>query len=171
MCEAGTLWRMCSHVGSWHLCIYMCEAGTRNQYMFTCMKLALMYVHVWSWYSWPVCVCLKLVLITSTCLHMWSWHSYVYMCEAGTRELTLVHELTAMTLWCNKFMTSTPPQLVACFKSQLTAKSSTSAVRTAIVSCISATFNGLCSLFIHHVKQVKASHTRYRVLGPELIPV
>jgi len=63
------------------------------------------------------------------------------MCEAGTHELTLVHEWSAMSSWCNKYVTSTPAQLVPCYKSQLSAKTLSSAVRTAVVQCINVTFN------------------------------
>ena len=62
--------------------------------------------------------------------------------EAGTHELSLVHEISALTQWCGKFTTSTPEKLVHCFKTQLSAKSSMSAVRTAYISCMTATFHG-----------------------------
>ena len=71
----------------------------------------------------------------------------MYVCgvmynEGGTHELSLVHEINALAAWCGKFTTSVPTQLVLCFKSQLSAKSSTSAVRTAYVHCMTTTFNG-----------------------------
>jgi len=62
--------------------------------------------------------------------------------ESGSHELTVIHEVNAMSRWCNKFTASTPTKLVSCFRTQLSAKSSTSAVRTVYVNCMTTTFNG-----------------------------
>jgi len=96
-----------------------------------------------------LCTCLpQLVLGVRACVYS-RYSACVHVFTAGTHELTLVHEFAAMSSWCGKFATSTPAPLVACFSTQLTAKSSTSAVRTAVVNCISATFNGrLCRVQI-----------------------
>ena len=58
-------------------------------------------------------------------------------------EATLVHEANALKSWCSKFSTEVPAKLVKWFSTSLTLKSSTSAVRTAYINCMMATFNGL----------------------------
>ena len=70
---------------------------------------------------------------------------FVFICilMLGTaHEPTLVNTLAAMSPWCAKFTTHVPDKLVQWFKSGLALKSATSAVRTAYIQCMNATFNG-----------------------------
>ena len=86
--------------------------------------------------SLSMCLSVRLSICLSACLS-------VCVSLAGSHgEVTLVAELNALSAWSCKFTTSTPPQLITCYKSLLAAKTHTSAVRTALVACIAATFHG-----------------------------
>lgn len=57
-------------------------------------------------------------------------------------EGTLVHAVSILALWCNRFTTEVPKKLTDWFKKVFSLKTSTSAVRHAYLQCMLASFRG-----------------------------
>lgn len=61
---------------------------------------------------------------------------------ALVHEGTLVHAVSVLALWCNRFTTEVPKKLTDWFKKVFSLKTSTSAVRHAYLQCMLASFRG-----------------------------
>lgn len=61
---------------------------------------------------------------------------------ALVHEGTLVHAVSVLALWCNRFTTEVPRKLTEWFKKAFSLKTSTSAVRHAYLQCMLACFRG-----------------------------
>ncbi|XP_073864104.1 stalled ribosome sensor GCN1 isoform X1 [Macaca fascicularis] len=57
-------------------------------------------------------------------------------------EGTLVHAVSVLALWCNRFTTEVPKKLTEWFKKAFSLKTSTSAVRHAYLQCMLASYRG-----------------------------
>lgn len=64
---------------------------------------------------------------------------------ALVHEGTLVHAVSVLALWCNRFTTDVPKKLTDWFKKVFSLKTSTSAVRHAYLQCMLASFRGKLS--------------------------
>ncbi|KAI8491413.1 eIF-2-alpha kinase activator GCN1, partial [Branchiostoma belcheri] len=67
---------------------------------------------------------------------------FVPYLQQEVHEGTLVHTLSMLSLWCDKFSTQVPTKLIEWFKKGVTLKTSTTAVRTAYLQCMLAAFSG-----------------------------
>lgn len=63
-------------------------------------------------------------------------------------EGTLVHAVSILALWCNRFTTEVPKKLTDWFKKVFSLKTSTSAVRHAYLQCMLASFRGELSCLL-----------------------
>jgi len=115
------------------LCLFVCLSIRPSVRLSVCPSVCLsVYVSLCPFINLSVCLYVCLSVCVCVCV-----------LQAGSHgEVTLVAELNALSAWSCKFTTSTPPQLITCYKSLLAAKTHTSAVRTALVACIAATFHG-----------------------------
>ncbi|KAJ6659087.1 hypothetical protein lerEdw1_019390 [Lerista edwardsae] len=60
----------------------------------------------------------------------------------SVHEGTLVHAISVLALWCNRFTTEVPKKLLEWFKKAFSLKTCTSAVRHAYLQCMLASFKG-----------------------------
>uniref|UniRef100_A0A8C8VR02 TOG domain-containing protein n=1 Tax=Pelusios castaneus TaxID=367368 RepID=A0A8C8VR02_9SAUR len=67
---------------------------------------------------------------------------FIPFLQQEVHEGTLVHAISVLALWCNRFSTEVPKKLVEWLKKAFTLKTSTSAVRHAYLQCMLASFKG-----------------------------
>uniref|UniRef100_A0A8C4LHE0 Stalled ribosome sensor GCN1 n=1 Tax=Equus asinus asinus TaxID=83772 RepID=A0A8C4LHE0_EQUAS len=67
---------------------------------------------------------------------------FIPFLQQEVHEVTLVHAVSVLALWCNRFTTEVPKKLTEWFKKAFSLKTSTSAVRHAYLQCMLACFRG-----------------------------
>uniref|UniRef100_A0A8C0L454 Stalled ribosome sensor GCN1 n=1 Tax=Canis lupus dingo TaxID=286419 RepID=A0A8C0L454_CANLU len=67
---------------------------------------------------------------------------FIPFLQQEVHEGTLVHAVSVLALWCNRFTTEVPKKLTEWFKKAFSLKTSTSAVRHAYLQCMLACFRG-----------------------------
>ncbi|KAM5311577.1 stalled ribosome sensor GCN1 [Glossophaga mutica] len=67
---------------------------------------------------------------------------FIPFLQQEVHEGTLVHAVSVLALWCNRFTTEVPKKLTEWFKKAFSLKTSTSAVRHAYLQCMLAGFRG-----------------------------
>ncbi|XP_012611936.2 stalled ribosome sensor GCN1 [Microcebus murinus] len=67
---------------------------------------------------------------------------FIPFLQQEVHEGTLVHAVSILALWCNRFTTEVPKKLTEWFKKAFSLKTSTSAVRHAYLQCMLASFRG-----------------------------
>lgn len=67
---------------------------------------------------------------------------FIPFLQQEVHEGTLVHAVSVLALWCNRFTTEVPKKLTDWFKKVFSLKTSTSAVRHAYLQCMLASFRG-----------------------------
>ncbi|XP_063000268.1 stalled ribosome sensor GCN1 isoform X1 [Elgaria multicarinata webbii] len=67
---------------------------------------------------------------------------FIPFLQQEVHEGTLVHAISVLALWCNRFTTEVPKKLVEWFKKAFSLKTCTSAVRHAYLQCMLASFKG-----------------------------
>ncbi|XP_012869831.1 PREDICTED: translational activator GCN1 isoform X1 [Dipodomys ordii] len=67
---------------------------------------------------------------------------FIPFLQQEVHEGTLVHAVSVLALWCNRFTTEVPKKLIDWFKKAFSLKTSTSAVRHAYLQCMLASFRG-----------------------------
>ncbi|ERE74489.1 translational activator GCN1-like protein [Cricetulus griseus] len=67
---------------------------------------------------------------------------FIPFLQQEVHEGTLVHAVSVLALWCNRFTTEVPKKLTDWFKKAFSLKTSTSAVRHAYLQCMLASFRG-----------------------------
>ncbi|KAI6049711.1 GCN1 [Marmota monax] len=67
---------------------------------------------------------------------------FIPFLQQEVHEGTLVHAVSVLALWCNRFTTEVPKKLTDWFKKAFSLKTSTSAVRHAYLHCMLASFRG-----------------------------
>ncbi|XP_065273696.1 stalled ribosome sensor GCN1 [Emys orbicularis] len=67
---------------------------------------------------------------------------FIPFLQQEVHEGTLVHAVSVLALWCNRFTTEVPKKLVEWLKKAFSLKTSTSAVRHAYLQCMLASFKG-----------------------------
>ncbi|XP_077016110.1 stalled ribosome sensor GCN1 [Tamandua tetradactyla] len=67
---------------------------------------------------------------------------FIPFLQQEVHEGTLVHAVSVLALWCNRFTTEVPKKLTEWFKKAFSLKTSTSAVRHAYLQCMLASFRG-----------------------------
>ncbi|XP_006019968.1 eIF-2-alpha kinase activator GCN1 [Alligator sinensis] len=67
---------------------------------------------------------------------------FIPFLQQEVHEGTLVHAVSVLALWCNRFTTEVPRNLVEWLKKAVSLKTSTSAVRQAYLQCMLASFKG-----------------------------
>ncbi|XP_006865512.1 PREDICTED: translational activator GCN1 [Chrysochloris asiatica] len=67
---------------------------------------------------------------------------FIPFLQQEVHEGTLVHAVSVLALWCNRFTTEVPKKLLEWFKKAFSLKTSTSAVRHAYLQCMLASFRG-----------------------------
>ncbi|XP_036209317.1 eIF-2-alpha kinase activator GCN1 isoform X3 [Myotis myotis] len=67
---------------------------------------------------------------------------FIPFLQQEVHEGTLVHAVSVLALWCNRFTTEVPKKLTEWFKKASSLKTSTSAVRHAYLQCMLACFRG-----------------------------
>ncbi|XP_019583398.2 stalled ribosome sensor GCN1 [Rhinolophus sinicus] len=67
---------------------------------------------------------------------------FIPFLQQEVHEGTLVHAVSVLALWCNRFTTEVPKKLIEWFKKAFSLKTSTSAVRHAYLQCMLACFRG-----------------------------
>ncbi|KAH0625453.1 hypothetical protein JD844_014982 [Phrynosoma platyrhinos] len=67
---------------------------------------------------------------------------FIPFLQQEVHEGTLVHAISVLALWCNRFTTEVPKKLVEWFKKAFGLKTCTSAVRHAYLQCMLASFKG-----------------------------
>ncbi|XP_053444213.1 eIF-2-alpha kinase activator GCN1 isoform X1 [Nycticebus coucang] len=67
---------------------------------------------------------------------------FIPFLQQEVHEGTLVHAVSILALWCNRFTTEMPKKLTEWFKKAFSLKTSTSAVRHAYLQCMLASFRG-----------------------------
>ncbi|XP_030743287.1 eIF-2-alpha kinase activator GCN1 [Echinops telfairi] len=67
---------------------------------------------------------------------------FIPFLQQEVHEGTLVHAVSILALWCNRFTTEVPKKLMEWFKKAFSLKTSTSAVRHAYLQCMLASFRG-----------------------------
>uniref|UniRef100_A0A8C6GXV6 Stalled ribosome sensor GCN1 n=1 Tax=Mus spicilegus TaxID=10103 RepID=A0A8C6GXV6_MUSSI len=67
---------------------------------------------------------------------------FIPFLQQEVHEGTLVHAVSILALWCNRFTTEVPKKLTDWFKKVFSLKTSTSAVRHAYLQCMLASFRG-----------------------------
>uniref|UniRef100_A0A8C7BAM2 GCN1 activator of EIF2AK4 n=1 Tax=Neovison vison TaxID=452646 RepID=A0A8C7BAM2_NEOVI len=73
---------------------------------------------------------------------------FIPFLQQEVHEGTLVHAVSVLALWCNRFTTEVPKKLTEWFKKAFSLKTSTSAVRHAYLQCMLACFRGEMPLLI-----------------------
>uniref|UniRef100_A0A2K5H876 TOG domain-containing protein n=1 Tax=Colobus angolensis palliatus TaxID=336983 RepID=A0A2K5H876_COLAP len=67
---------------------------------------------------------------------------FIPFLQQEVHEGTLVHAVSVLALWCNRFTTEVPKKLTEWFKKAFSLKTSTSAVRHAYLQCMLASYRG-----------------------------
>uniref|UniRef100_A0A452HQ02 TOG domain-containing protein n=1 Tax=Gopherus agassizii TaxID=38772 RepID=A0A452HQ02_9SAUR len=67
---------------------------------------------------------------------------FIPFLQQEVHEGTLVHAVSVLALWCNRFTTEVPKKFVEWLKKAFSLKTSTSAVRHAYLQCMLASFKG-----------------------------
>ncbi|KAG8455790.1 hypothetical protein GDO86_001836 [Hymenochirus boettgeri] len=67
---------------------------------------------------------------------------FIPFLQQEVHEGTLVHAVTVLTLWCQKFNTDVPKKLIEWFQKALVLKTSTSGVRHSYLQCMLTSFKG-----------------------------
>ncbi|XP_061459241.1 stalled ribosome sensor GCN1 [Rhineura floridana] len=67
---------------------------------------------------------------------------FIPFLQQEVHEGTLVHAISVLALWCNRFTTEVPKKLVEWFKKAFSLKTCTSPVRHAYLQCMLASFKG-----------------------------
>ncbi|XP_044304801.1 eIF-2-alpha kinase activator GCN1 [Varanus komodoensis] len=67
---------------------------------------------------------------------------FIPFLQQEVHEGTLVHAISVLALWCNRFTTEVPKELMEWFKKAFSLKTCTSAVRHAYLQCMLASFKG-----------------------------
>ncbi|XP_064235799.1 stalled ribosome sensor GCN1 [Aotus nancymaae] len=67
---------------------------------------------------------------------------FIPFLQQEVHEGTLVHAVSVLALWCNRFTTEVPRKLTEWFKKAFSLKTSTSAVRHAYLQCMLASYRG-----------------------------
>ncbi|KAM9194723.1 stalled ribosome sensor GCN1 [Dugong dugon] len=67
---------------------------------------------------------------------------FIPFLQQEVHEGTLVHAVSVLALWCNRFTMEVPKKLTEWFKKAFSLKTSTSAVRHAYLQCMLASFRG-----------------------------
>ncbi|XP_053135159.1 eIF-2-alpha kinase activator GCN1 [Hemicordylus capensis] len=67
---------------------------------------------------------------------------FIPFLQQEVHEGTLVHAISVLALWCNRFTTEVPKKLIEWFKKAFSLKTCTSAVRHAYLQCMLASFKG-----------------------------
>ncbi|XP_055986980.1 stalled ribosome sensor GCN1 [Sorex fumeus] len=97
---------------------------------------------------------------------------FIPFLQQEVHEGTLVHAVSVLALWCNRFTTDVPKKLTEWFKKAFSLKTSTSAVRHAYLQCMLACFRGdtllqaldLLPLLIQTVEKAAAQSTQVPVV-------
>ncbi|KAJ7309597.1 hypothetical protein JRQ81_007650, partial [Phrynocephalus forsythii] len=93
---------------------------------------------------------------------------FIPFLQQEVHEGTLVHAISVLALWCHRFTTEVPKNLLEWFKKAFGLKTSTSAVRHAYLQCMLASFKGhllmqgvdLLPLLIQTVEKAAAQSTQ-----------
>nr|XP_033809981.1 eIF-2-alpha kinase activator GCN1 isoform X2 [Geotrypetes seraphini] len=97
---------------------------------------------------------------------------FIPFLQQEVHEGTLVHAVSILTLWCQRFTTQVPKKLTEWFKKALSLKTATSAVRHAYLQCMLVSFHGdtlpqamdLLPLLIQTVEKGAAQSTQIPLL-------
>uniref|UniRef100_A0A4W3H8T3 GCN1 activator of EIF2AK4 n=1 Tax=Callorhinchus milii TaxID=7868 RepID=A0A4W3H8T3_CALMI len=98
---------------------------------------------------------------------------FIHFLQQEVHEGTLLHTISVLTLWCNKFTTEVPKHLLEWFKKAFTLKTSTSAIRHAYLQCMLASFRGdtllqaldLLPLLLQAVDKVAAQSSQVAIVS------
>uniref|UniRef100_A0A8D0VVV6 Stalled ribosome sensor GCN1 n=2 Tax=Sus scrofa TaxID=9823 RepID=A0A8D0VVV6_PIG len=97
---------------------------------------------------------------------------FIPFLQQEVHEGTLVHAVSVLALWCNRFTTEVPRKLTEWFKKAFSLKTSTSAVRHAYLQCMLVCFRGdtllqaleLLPLLIQTVEKAAAQSTQVPII-------
>uniref|UniRef100_A0A8D1LFX3 Stalled ribosome sensor GCN1 n=1 Tax=Sus scrofa TaxID=9823 RepID=A0A8D1LFX3_PIG len=97
---------------------------------------------------------------------------FIPFLQQEVHEGTLVHAVSVLGLWCNRFTTEVPRKLTEWFKKAFSLKTSTSAVRHAYLQCMLVCFRGdtllqaleLLPLLIQTVEKAAAQSTQVPII-------
>nr|XP_003478419.1 eIF-2-alpha kinase activator GCN1 isoform X1 [Cavia porcellus] len=97
---------------------------------------------------------------------------FIPFLQQEVHEGTLVHAVSILALWCNRFTTEVPKKLTEWFKKAFSLKTSTSAVRHAYLQCMLASFRGdmllqaldLLPLLIQTVEKAASQSTQVPIV-------
>uniref|UniRef100_A0A8C3WWR0 Stalled ribosome sensor GCN1 n=1 Tax=Catagonus wagneri TaxID=51154 RepID=A0A8C3WWR0_9CETA len=97
---------------------------------------------------------------------------FIPFLQQEVHEGTLVHAVSVLALWCNRFTTEVPRKLTEWFKKAFSLKTSTSAVRHAYLQCMLVCFRGdtllqaldLLPLLIQTVEKAAAQSTQVPIV-------
>ncbi|KAK2498494.1 hypothetical protein MC885_005115 [Smutsia gigantea] len=97
---------------------------------------------------------------------------FIPFLQQEVHEGTLVHAVSVLALWCNRFTTEVPRKLTEWFKKAFSLKTSTSAVRHAYLQCMLACFRGdtllqaldLLPLLIQTVEKAASQSTQVPIV-------
>ncbi|KAM4708063.1 stalled ribosome sensor GCN1 [Discoglossus pictus] len=101
---------------------------------------------------------------------------FIPFLQQEVHEGTLIHSVSVLTLWCQKFTTEVPKKLIEWFQKALSLKTSTSGVRHAYLQSMLVSFKGdtllqaleLLPLLIQIVEKAAAQTTQITLLAEAL---